>query len=343
MPAQKTSAIVNCISVKLKNGEKLKMPYWEINSRKDGPKLLVLAAQHGNEINGCEVIRQFVKSVGNRLKKGKIFAVPFANIPALRKRRPHMDLRPEQPYSSTKQNMADAWPGKKDGNNAERLCCAIYENIIKAGGVTHIVDIHCYSFPIAPIILLRTSHPENEEMAKIMDFPFALSIPEGEGFRKGMSSVFGRENIAAVGIELCGQYEVEAKEVKRGLLALRNVAKYLGMIAGKPEVRQKPIILNPKLNSKFSRHVLVRTKKGGLFVKANLLPGDYVKKGDYLGHVFSDVTLDSGAISAPVSGYLKMYGSFRENSDVSLSARHPYLDKGEPIAMIIRKESNHDF
>jgi hypothetical protein len=41
---------------KLEDGDTLRTPFWRIESGAAGPSLLALAAQHGNEVQGVEVV-----------------------------------------------------------------------------------------------------------------------------------------------------------------------------------------------------------------------------------------------------------------------------------------------
>lgn len=57
--SQDTAPVVNKVKVDhavatLQDGSKLATPFWRIESGKDGPSLLLLAAQHGNEVQGVE-------------------------------------------------------------------------------------------------------------------------------------------------------------------------------------------------------------------------------------------------------------------------------------------------
>ena len=83
----------------LRNGKQAAIPAWVLDSGKPGPVLLLVAAQHGNEVQGVEAMRRFVAMAEEKMSCGKVFAVPFANPPALVTRRPHIGLKPEQPYA----------------------------------------------------------------------------------------------------------------------------------------------------------------------------------------------------------------------------------------------------
>jgi len=121
-------------------------------------------------------------------------------------------------------------------------------------------------------------------------------------------------------MEFSGQYIIVEKEVERGVRMLGNCSKYLEMFKGKPEGLDETVIFKDK-NSK---EVTVTAPENGLFVENGLSNGDYVKKGSILGVIFSDRTLKTIKIKAPVSGYLYSYGHNKRFCDVDLADTHPY-------------------
>ena len=112
---------VHHINVELPQCGNVTIPYWEVESGQEGPCFLLTAAQHGNEVQGPEVIRRFIAIAGQHLKRGTILAVPFCNLPAVQRRRHHITSGPETAYRDDGgQNMNRTWPGKPDGNDTER-------------------------------------------------------------------------------------------------------------------------------------------------------------------------------------------------------------------------------
>ncbi len=124
----------------LDDGSTLATPFWRVESGKDGPSLLALAAQHGNEIHGAEVARRLKDVCARRLVAGSVWLVPMANLPAIRVRRHSVDLGPEQPGRFSKgHNMQQAWPGNPEGNNTERVAYALDQAVVRH--CSHGVDI----------------------------------------------------------------------------------------------------------------------------------------------------------------------------------------------------------
>jgi predicted deacylase len=56
------------------------MPVHVVRGRRDGPRLFVSAAIHGDELNGVEIIRRLLKRQALRRLHGTLFAVPVVNV-----------------------------------------------------------------------------------------------------------------------------------------------------------------------------------------------------------------------------------------------------------------------
>jgi predicted deacylase len=146
---------------KLEDGGTLRIPFWRIESGVAGPSLLALAAQHGNEVQGVEVVRRLKEVCARQLIAGSVWLVPMANLPAIRVRRHSVDLGPEQPNKFSKgHNMQNAWPGNPEGNDTERLAYALDRAVVRH--CSHAVDIHCWNHFLAAETLSTRGHAPSE-------------------------------------------------------------------------------------------------------------------------------------------------------------------------------------
>ncbi|MGM0413498.1 MAG: succinylglutamate desuccinylase/aspartoacylase family protein, partial [Pseudomonadota bacterium] len=58
----------------------INVPVHVVRGRKDGPRLFVSAAIHGDEINGVEIIRRLLGNSLLRRLRGTLMAVPVVNV-----------------------------------------------------------------------------------------------------------------------------------------------------------------------------------------------------------------------------------------------------------------------
>lgn len=313
------------LRAELRSGEQAMIPAWIADSGKPGPVLLLTAAQHGNEVQGAEVIRRFMELAETRLKWGKVFAVPFANPPALRDRRPHIRMKPEQAYADNRgHNMNLLWPGKCKGRDTARIPSALYEAFGKEA--THVLDLHCWEKHVAPAVLVP-SDPEHRELALKFGQRFVVVRNFPASILGGLFATTGRIGVT---YEFAGQYAVSEAQVKRGMILATNMAKAIGMMSGPLSKGEDPVLFVDECDT-----IDVTAPCSGLFVEAGHEVCAQVKKDDRLGHILSDVNLKTQEIRAPRAGYLKAYGASRPNCDVSITGHHPYVTKGERLATVV--------
>lgn len=316
---------VRRIAATLRSGKKILIPAWVVDSRTEGPRLLLVAAQHGNEVQGAESIRRFVEFVARRPMRGCVFAVPLANLPAVRWRRPHLGLGPEQPYDDDRgHNMNRTWPGKKDGNDTARVSYAIYRAFGERA--THALDLHCWEPHNAPGLIIHGA-PASRAIARRMGCRFVYVGPSSRGMLADHFCLTGRLGMT---YEYTGQYTVTEDQVREGLRVITNFAKLIGLMDGAPEPGQHPILFSDKTDS-----ITVRAPRSGLYVARPLPLCSRVKKGTVLGHLLSDRDLSCEEIRSPVTAYLRGQGIRRPDCDVSLAQQHPYVEKGDGLARLV--------
>ena len=321
-------AQVRRIQAELKSGQRITVPTWRLNSGKPGPTFLLTAAQHGNEVQGSEAIRRFVEAAPSRLRAGKIIAVPFVNLPAIRDRRPHIRMGPEQPYGDDRgHNMNRTWPGKRSGNATAQLSRAIYQAV--GDQATHVLDLHCWQKYSAPAVLIRDV-PGIREIAAKLGHRFVQVNPAGNKIT--ITGYFCSTGRVGITYECAGQYLVDEHQVQRCLRVVNNFAKVIGVIRGRPEKGDDPVLFSDETQS-----TEVRAPVTGLFVARDYQLCDPVRKGALLGHILSDVDLKRHDIVSPETGYLRAYNASRANCDVALPAQHPYVSKGDRLATVACK------
>jgi predicted deacylase len=307
-----------------RSGKQISIPFWVIDSRKGGPCLLLTAAQHGNEVQGSEAIRRFVELTSKDMIAGKVIAVPFANLPAVWERRPHIRMRPEQAYGDDRgHNMNRTWPGSLSGNDTARVSHAIYQAVGEEA--THLLDLHCWTATSAPAVLVRDA-PEMRELAQKLGHRFVQVRPPSEKTVSGYFCSTGRMGIT---YEFAGQYLVDETQMQRGMRIIINMARVIGLLSGKLIEGDDPVLFSDRMQS-----VDIKAPCSGLFVGQRHELCDPVKEGDVLGHILSDVDLSCHTIVSTATGYLSAFGASRPNCDVALPSQHPYVSEGDRLARV---------
>ena len=333
------SVEVKYVEAALTTGKTYRVPYWRIRTGKRGPHVLITAAQHGNEVQGAEVLRRVLPVVRRELTKGSCSFVPMTNLVAIRSRGPHIDyemgtkMTPEQVKLH---NLNCTWPGKEDGSNAQRLTYALFNALVKRA--THNLDLHCWNLFWASGALARKGNKLSMEFARAAALRFARHMEWEPKVKKRpvvpctLTSYFNDTGRAALCIEFCGQYGFWARELERGVRAVKNYLRVLKMLPGELEGQNEETIW---LND--AKMVEVPLRRGGLFVaRPDLAPSDWVEKGESLGTVLRDGDLGTTELFAPCSGYLWQYGCVhKDTSEHSGHWTHPYATKGDVVAVVV--------
>jgi uncharacterized protein len=327
-------------SAKLEDGSIFITPFWRIDSGKDGPALLLLAAQHGNEIQGVEVALRFREMCSSQLVSGSVWLLPMANIPAIRERRHSVNLGAEQPVSFAGKegnNMNRHWPGDPHGNDAERIVFSLDQAVVK--NCSHGVDIHCWNHFTAASTLAYRDHEPSRLMGEVAATRFInySNMPVLQGSATMIRRWMPVRDRGAVTIELSGQYQMLERQIMIGLNTMRNISRQLGMIHGDPVLPVGPRAI---VSSETSHEVFASCP--GIFMPASqkdgqtLMTDDFVREGQQLGHIINTCDLSIVPVVSPADGYLYRLGSCHENCDVSLPAQHPYVDEGNLLATVIK-------
>ena len=320
----------------LTDGSEERIPYWHIDSGQPGEVFLVIAEQHGNEVQGCEVIRRFRHVCEEQLRAGQVYLVPFANPLALRHRRSHITLGPEQPYADAAgQNMNLNWPGDPEGHDTSRLCYALHEAVVRH--CTRCLDLHSWSRFTATCTLTRSDAQVAAKMGVAAAIRFQMIVPRQERASeetRPITAWLNDSGRAGTTLELAPQWVIREKEVALGLRAATNIAKLMGMIDGDMEPLDGPMVTFEQ-GTRADRIHTVTAPCSGLFVENGLETSDHVEQGQPLGHIISDVDLSTVEILAPATGYLWQYGCHREHSDIALPPQHPYADQGYVLAGVM--------
>jgi predicted deacylase len=322
------------VTAELEAGGEVRVPYWEATSGRPGPRLLVVAAQHGCEVQGSEACRRLIAQAAGELRQGSLVVVPFTNPLSLRRRRHNLNSGPEIPNSSdNSHNLNCLWPGDPAGNDTQRLAAALFNTVV--ADATHCLDMHCWTHFWAAGVLPHLGSEESCRLAEISGFPLAFPwrLPDLQAdpppTRFSIGPWFALHGRTSLSFELAGQYQIREPQVQLGLRCALNYCRYLGLLPGEPEGTEPgPVWVDRTQVAK------VTAPHSGLFVRAGHQPGGWVSKGDKLGHLLSESDLSTTEMIAPVSGPLVSYDCHRRNCDVALPDQHPYADEGDELAAI---------
>lgn len=259
-----TRAAIDLPITDLSTHTPVSMPVVVVHGRKDGPRLFVCAALHGDEINGVEIIRRLLQLSALRRLHGTLVAVPVVNV---------LGFLSQSRYLPDRRDLNRSFPGSARGSLASRLARLFLDEIVDRS--THGIDLHTGAShrDNFPQIRGNLDDPDSDRMARAFGVPVVINT----GFREGSL----RESAAERGVPVIVYEAGEAlrfhePSVRAGVKGVVRVMRALAMLPAKknPRVVREPLIIR---SSKW-----VRAPRSGLLRSVAPL-GSQVRKDDVLG------------------------------------------------------------
>lgn len=298
------------------------LPVAVIHGARPGRHMVMMANQHGRELNGFEAIRQFVEQVNPRRMSGTVFAIPSMNPRAAMLRSTnwpeerHAQLLREfgagpyqgvpAPYQGTL-NLNWIWPGKPDGTLADRIDHEVWTKAILAPHrkADLVLDLHAlelgYRTPV------YAADEDSARLGVATGIPYIVNCRWSDKVR-AINTLSRSQGIPTLTIEPAGQGCMVPESVEETRVALFNMAKFLKMLPGKLVLPPRAYIIDPwrSVSESLRRPTYVEVKApcGGL-----LMPYkhqyDRARKGELLCNLLDIYTGKVlHAFRAPRSGNL---------------------------------------
>ncbi|MBN1378005.1 MAG: succinylglutamate desuccinylase/aspartoacylase family protein [Gammaproteobacteria bacterium] len=262
-------------------GQPLDIPVSVIHGVKPGPVLCLIAAVHGDELNGIEAVRRIMEETNPQDLFGTLIGIPVANVQGFTQ-----GVR----YLPDRRDLNRYFPGRAYGSLASRVAHLIYHNVISR--CTYLVDFHTGSFKRINLPQLRAdmTKPEVRKLALNLGVPI-LHKPAAKGTLRNAAVENG---IAAVTIELGEPATIELSHVESGVATIRVLLNSLNMI-----VNDQSILQN--LQTTYYRSHWVRVNHGGILLP-NVILGEVVERNALIGVSINPLTNERHEIKSPVAG-----------------------------------------
>lgn len=265
---------------------------------KDGPVVFITAALHGDEINGCGAVRQFIQDDELRLLKGTLILIPVLNVPAFDR---------HSRYLPDRRDLNRSFPGTPDGSLASRMAHTIFSDLV----------LQCdYGIDLHTAAVRRTNYPTvradltNPEVRKLAEAFGAEIMINSQGPKKSFRRECCRAGCPTITMEGGEVWKVEPGIVETAVRGINNVLTNLGMVEKETEQPPYQIIIE---KSKW-----VRAEHGG-FLEFHIQPGELLRKGQPLATNTTILGESLGTILAPFDSVVMGMTSL------------PAVSPGEPI------------
>jgi uncharacterized protein len=282
------------------------VPVIVVKGAKPGPKLLVTAAIHGDELNGIDVVHRLAR-IDPATLSGTLVMVPGLNTPGLLQ-----GTREWTPGDSrAAPNLNRVMPGEDGGRGIDDYAGRLWHRLMRPNA-DQAVDLHTQSRGTSYPMYVFASTPRAVRMAELMA-PDIIKLDQGE---KGtVENEMVRAGVPAITLEL-GKPEVfDPVMVGRAEAGLINLMREMGMLAGAVAPRSPKIFVGNK-------QAAARASKPG-FAHWSVALGDDVKQGQEIGTISDGFGRIVERVVAPVAGRISMLPT------------DPRRDRGDTMARII--------
>ena len=263
----------------------IQVPVLVERAKEDGPTLLVMAGLHGDELNGIEIVRRFLRKKLNKPTKGTIICLPIFNIFGF------LNLKRELPDG---RDLNRSFPGSNNGSLAAQFAFHFMKEI--APYCDYIIDFHTgaaqrNNFPQIRCVF---SDKDSVELAKIFNPPFILN---SRLIAKTLRESMVKRNKMLLLFEGGKSNNIEENVVEEGLNGLKRVITHLGMRNYKFDISKdrEPIFIG--------ENKWMRAPSSGMF-QCFVANGTAVQKGDILALVTDPYGKYEKKIKASQNGYV---------------------------------------
>lgn len=219
---------INIPVARLYTHAEMTMPAHVLRGKKDGPRLFLTAAIHGDEIIGVEIIRRLLKlKVLNRIR-GTLLAVPVVNV---------YGFINHSRYLPDRRDLNRFFPGSESGSLTSRLAHIFMEEIVKNS--THGIDLHAGSNHRVNLPQIRAAmdDPETRRLALAFGTPVVLNANVRDGTLRQAVTANRMPMLLYEAGEALRFDEMAIRAGVRGILAVMHA---IGMLSGKA-VKPAPV------------------------------------------------------------------------------------------------------
>lgn len=272
----------------LYNHQKIQLPLEIIHGKKEGPVLLISACVHGDEINGVEIVTRLLARKQLRQIHGTLVVAPVVNV---------YGFLNHSRYLPDRRDLNRSFPGSEKGSMAARLAYLFVNEVLSV--CTHGIDLHTGAIHRSNLPQIRVDLDQEGilELAQSFQVPVILDNPT---IPNSMRYTAQQRGIPLLLYEAGEALRFDETAIRGGVKGILGVMRYLQMLPQAPKTDHSKA-LRPPVISRSS--YWIRSPQGGV-LRTHAKLGQWVKKGDVLGHVADPFGERAENVKARTSGIL---------------------------------------
>ena len=262
---------------------RMTLPVHVVHGRRQGPRLFISGAIHGDEIIGTEIIRRLMTLKRLKSIRGTLLTVPVVNV---------YGFLQHSRYSPDRRDLNRFFPGSEKGSLTSQLAGTFMQVVVQ--GCTHGIDLHAGSNHRANLPQVRAAldAPETLALAKAFRVPVIINAKIREGSLRHAAAQMGVTTLLYEAGEALRFDEVAIRAGVRGVI---SVMQTLGMLTSKkvPASEIDPLIADTTS--------WVRAPVSGI-LRMKVPLGGRVAKNSKIGEIADPFGGQGVDIHSPVSG-----------------------------------------
>ena len=288
-------------------GQPWLVPVVVIRGAQPGPRLMLTAGIHGDELNGIAVLHRLATTIDPATLAGTVTLVPGLNPPGLLQSTRQWAVD----WSRSAPNLNREMPGKIGGSAIADFAGRLWTRLIRPNADSA-VDLHTQSRRTAYMMYAFASTARTRRMAELVA-PDIIKMDKGD---KGtVENTATDDGVPAITLELGRPEQFDDVMIARAESGLRNLMRDLKMLPG---------AVTPPPASLFVANDIIAARATRAGWARLLLPlGALVKKGQPLAEVRDAFGTLLETVAAPVDGRINMI------------ATDPRTDQGATVARIV--------
>jgi predicted deacylase len=104
-------------------GDPVRIPVTIVNGEREGPRLCLAAAIHGDELNGIEIVREIAHEWDHADLRGTLVCLPVLNVPGFIAQQRYLPI-----YD---RDLNRSFPGSDGGTSAKRIAARVFDNFVE--------------------------------------------------------------------------------------------------------------------------------------------------------------------------------------------------------------------
>lgn len=267
-------------------GDAVAIPVTVINGERDGPRIVMTAAIHGDELNGVKVLQEVADRFTPKEIRGTLVLLHVVNVPGYQAQERYIPL-----YD---QDLNRSFPGGDRSNTAERIANRVYTRFVQQCDLG--IDFHTSTRNRTTMFHVRADvqDPAVERLAEAFGANVVLS---GEGETNSLRAVASRNGIPTITVEMGKAHRFQPGLIEKALAGVESVLSTYDVYPEGDRVEPSwRKVMRPTEEKRW-----IRADTGGL-VEMKWGPNPLVEAGETICVISDHFKDEEHVVEAPFTG-----------------------------------------